>query len=455
MEINLVSVVGLGKLGSPLAAVLAHKGFDVIGVDVNQLFVNAIQEGRAPVQEPLLQALIDGRKGSLTATLDYEAAVLGSDATFVIVPTPSDPDGFFSNKLVIAAVEEIGAALRQKADYHLVVISSTVMPGSTGGVIRQALERASGRTVGRGLGLCYNPEFIALGSAIRDMLWPDFILIGESDRTAGQLLSEMYRRVCDNDPPMRRMNFVNAEISKISVNTFVTTKISYANMLGELCDHLPEADVDVVTQAIGSDSRIGTKYLKGAIGYGGPCFPRDNKAFVSLCRNLGVRCDLAKATDSINDYQVTRLRNAVASRLQSGGRVGILGLAYKPDTDVIEESQGVQLAHILAEEGYEVVVFDPLALGSASAVLGERVTVAQSAEACLHGADAVVIATPWPEFAKLSDGPLSSDGGPLFVLDPWCVLPLEGINPDIKVVRLGRGTDGREPAAAPAAAASG
>ena len=176
----------------------------------------------------------------------------------------------------------IGEALRTKSGYHLVVVTSTVMPGSTGGELQKALEHASGRKVGPELGLCYNPEFIALGSVVRDMLHPDLILIGESDAKAGQMLAELYMRSTNNSPPIYRMNFVNAELSKISINTYVTTKISYANMLAELCDHLDGADAEVVAKTIGDDSRIGRKYLTGAIGYGGPCFPRDNRAFAAL-----------------------------------------------------------------------------------------------------------------------------------------------------------------------------
>src|SRR5262245_10730941 len=274
-----VSVISLGKLGSPLAAVLASKGHEVVGVDLNQEFVRLLNAGRAPVQEPQLQELVDASKGRLRATMSLEEATLQSEISFVIVPTPSDSRGAFSNKHVIEAVMGIGKALRKKDAYHLVNITSTVMPGSTGGEIREALEISSGRTVGKNVGLCYNPEFIALGSVVRDMLLPDAILIGESDLRAGDLLESIYRTTCDNSPPVQRMNFVNAEITKLSVNTFVTTKISYANMLADICDRLPGADVDVVTNAVGLDSRIGRKYLKGALGYGGPCFPRDNIAF--------------------------------------------------------------------------------------------------------------------------------------------------------------------------------
>ena len=158
------------------------------------------------------------------------------------------------------------------------------------------------------------------------------------------------------------MNFVNAELTKISVNTYVTTKISYANMLAEMCDHLPGADVDVVSVAVGSDTRVGSKYIKGAIGYGGPCFPRDNKAFAALGRKLGVRCDLAEATDMINDHQIERLIGAVQAHAAPGANVAVLGLSYKPDTQVVEESQGWRSRRKLSAEGYVVSVYDPLAM---------------------------------------------------------------------------------------------
>ena len=174
------------------------------------------------------------------------------------------------------------------------------MPGSTGGTLLPALEEHSGKKCGTDFGLCYNPEFIALGSVIRDMLNPDMILIGESDARSGEILEELYQGVCESNPRIQRMNFVNAELTKLSVNTFVTTKISYANMLAQVCETLPGADVDVVTSAIGCDTRIGQKYLKGALGYGGPCFPRDNVAFSALARANGAPALLAEATDQLN-----------------------------------------------------------------------------------------------------------------------------------------------------------
>lgn len=433
-----IAVIGLGKLGSPLAAVLADKGHSVIGVDLNPNAVAAINAGRAPVTEPGLQERIDSAGKRLSATTDFAAAITASDISFIIVPTPSDTHGRFTNRYVIDAVERIGAALRTTDRYHVVNITSTVMPGSTGGEIRAALERASGRLVGDNVGLTYNPEFIALGSVVRDLLNPDMLLVGESDPRAGDVLESVYRQTLSRDVPIQRMNWVNAELTKIAVNTYVTTKISYANMLAEICEHLPEADVDVVTAALGKDSRIGGKYLKGALGYGGPCFPRDNVAFASMARGLGVAADIATATDAINQRQVDRVVDLVDRLGPKGSAVAVLGLAYKPQTPVVEESQGIMIARKLSQAGHEVIVTDPLALETASAVLGDSVVAVGSAEAAIGAADIIVIASPAPEFSRLPASAFAAQGKRRVVLDCWRILPAE-VADLADVVHLGRG----------------
>lgn len=440
-----LSVIGLGKLGSPMVAVFAEKGYPVVGLDINPAFVEALSAGRAPVEEPGLQALIDKNRQRIRATTDYDVAIRDSDVTFIIVPTPSGANLFFSNQYVIEALERIGKALRKKSGYHCVVVTSTVMPGSTGGELQAALEAASGRRVGAEMGLCYNPEFIALGSVIRDMLLPDLILIGESDERAGGMLEDIYKNSTESNPQIHRMNFVNAELTKISVNTYVTTKISYANMIADICDHLPGADADVVNLAVGADSRIGKKYLKSAIGYGGPCFPRDNKAFAALGRKLGARCDLAEATDRINDHQLARLQGAVEAAAAPGASVAILGLSYKPDTGVIEAAQGVMLAKLLSDGGYRVVTFDPLAGGAASAVLGAAVATAETAAAAIEQADVVVITTPWAAFKEIGRGQLEAGGRGRTVIDPWRILSAKAAEGAARHVVPGRPLPDEDP----------
>ncbi|MBZ5580696.1 MAG: nucleotide sugar dehydrogenase [Acidobacteriia bacterium] len=436
-----LAVVGLGKLGGPMAAVMAHKGHAVIGVDVNPAYVTALQQGRAPVTETGLEEMVAANRARLSATLDCEQAVLESDVTFIIVPTPSGDDGMFSLRYVLSAAEKIGGALRKTKEWRLIALCSTVMPGSTGSRLLPALEAHSGKKCGADFGLCYNPEFIALGSVIRDMLNPDMILIGESDERSGALLESLYRGVCESNPRIQRMNFVNAELTKISVNTFVTTKISYANMLAQICETLPGADVDVVTGALGCDSRIGRKYLKGALGYGGPCFPRDNIAFSAMARKNGVPAVLAEATDRVNRRQIPRVAEAILSRLPQGGTAGILGLSYKPDTDVVEESQGLAIARRLAAAGARVAVYDPAAMDNAKPLLAGNVVFAASASECARQADVLAITTPWEEFRRVGAADLERPEGRVAVVDCWRLLDKAAISAvaDYTVLGLGAG----------------
>lgn len=447
-----VSVIGLGKLGSPLAAVMASRGHEVVGLDLSQRFVDDINAGRAPVPEPQLQELIDQSRDRLRATTDWSDAVNNSEISFIIVPTPSDSKGVFVNTFVLDAVDKLGAAIREKSGYHVVVITSTVMPGSTGGVIQQRLEAASGRKVGPELGLCYNPEFIALGTVVRDMLYPDVILIGQSDERAGSYLEEVYKTSAMNDPAVQRMNFINAELVKISVNTYVTTKISYANMISEICGQLPGADVDVVTAALGKDTRIGSKYLKGATGYGGPCFPRDNVALSVFARSLGVSPDVAEATDRVNRRQFDRLAGLALSHIGGARRVGVVGLSYKPGTPVIEESQAIYLARTLLDRGVEVFLYDPLALDNAMAVLPSAVR-ATSLEHCVRSSDAVIIMTGEQEYKSIRPEWLSRpDGDAVVVIDTWRVLPRDAFDGVATLVYPGFGQEQHSGASASAKA---
>jgi UDPglucose 6-dehydrogenase len=432
-----VSVIGLGKLGAPMAAVYAAKGHRVFGADLNARFVDAINQGQPPVFEPGLGEWL--RKGGdrLSATLDVQAAVAASDATFLIVPTPSGPDGRFSTRFVVDAARDIGAAIGSKPGYHRVVLTSTVMPGDTAGQLLPELERASKRRCPSGFGLLYSPEFISLGSVIRDMLRPDLVLIGESDPASGEWLAGFALGICENNPRVARMGFANAELAKLALNTYVTTKVSYANMLAEICEALPGGDVDAVTGAVGLDSRVGVKYLRGGVGYGGPCFPRDNIALGALARSLGVAAPIPAAADAVNDAQVARyiaLTEALAST--AGGSIGILGLAYKPGTNVIERSQGLELARQLAHRGHHLRCFDPWAADAARAVLPGSVSFASTAPDCAASSDVVVVTLPATEF-NLAPQDLARPGRRRAVLDCWRLLDRQAVAAVCDYVALG------------------
>jgi len=415
-----VSIVGLGKLGACMAACIAARGHAVVGVDCNRSTIQHVNSGQPPVFEPGLAEKMAAAGSRLSATEDYIEAILKSDVTFIVVPTPSEDHGGFSLQYVEKAMEEIGKALRQKQDYHLVVLTSTVLPGSCEYRLVPLLEDVSGKRCGQDFGFCYHPEFIALGSVIRDFLNPDFVLIGEFDAASGERLAALYHQVCENRPQVARLGLINAELAKVGVNTFVTMKITFANMLAALCEQLPGGDVDEVVRAIGLDTRIGSRYLKGALGYGGPCFPRDNLALAYLADKLGQRALLAEATDEYNQSIVHRMAERIAS-LSVRGAVAVLGLAYKPDTTVVEESQGLELARLLAAKGLDVLVYDALALENARRELGDTVRYATSVEECVRQADLLVLTTPDVEFARLH-----TEQSPLrpgqTVIDSWRVL---------------------------------
>jgi len=431
------SVVGLGKLGAPLLGVLACQGVDVWGIDLISDVVAKIKNGVAPVPEPKLQELLTAHSGRIHATLDWHVAIGNSEVTYLLVPTPSAADGSFTNEYVLAAIDAVGQVLRTKPGYHLVVVNSTMMPGSTGGPVKDRLEAVSRKKVGCDIGLCYNPEFIALGNVVDGLLHPDFILIGESDPRAGAMLERICRIVVGQSVPVARMNFVNAELTKIAVNAYVTMKISFANTLGEICDGFSEADADIVTAALGQDSRIGRKYLRGATGYGGPCFPRDTIAFAAMARHVGIDASLALATHAINERQLERVTKIVAERTEANDCIAVLGLAYKPDTGVVEQAQGLMLAAALEKTGRRVIVHDPLALDAARSVLGPGVAIAASAAEAVGRADAVVVMVPCTEYKAFFAG--WSGGGPTrLIVDCWRLVNPDLTSAGLRVLQLGR-----------------
>ncbi|TSC75481.1 MAG: UDPglucose 6-dehydrogenase [Parcubacteria group bacterium Gr01-1014_30] len=416
-----------------MVAAFAARGFRVIGVDVNADFVRLINEGRSSVFEPHLEDYLRANKSMISATQNYEEAVLNSDITFIIVPTPSDNNNDFSMKYVVEVGKKIGEAIKKKKTFHLVVLTSTVTPSSTQRELLPVLARSSQKQLGRDFGLCYNPEFIALGEVIEDILNPDFVLIGESDKRSGDILEEFYKNVCQNNPPIKKMSIINAEITKIALNTYVTTKISYANMLAELCEAIPGGNVDVVTDALGCDTRIGQKYLKGALGYMGPCFPRDGRAFMYTAKKFGISLPITQATDEINRRQVPRLQEKVLRLVPKKGKIAVLGVAYKPNTNIIEESQGLEFAKVFSEKEFQVKVYDPKAMAEAKKSLNNALFSASLKEA-VGEADLIFIATPWEEFKNMKPAWLKHG---VVLFDCWRILDPRKYEGIAKYIPLG------------------
>jgi UDPglucose 6-dehydrogenase len=433
-----LSVIGLGKLGACSAACFAYRGYDVIGLDLNEGFVEAVNKGNAPVTEPRLQELITDSGNRLRATSDHSEIIRDSDITFLIVPTPSREDGNFSIDFMSNALERLSEALKENGKpYHLFVITSTVSPGSTEDKLIPLIERVSRRKLNEGFGVCYNPEFIALGSVITNFLNPDMVLIGESDNFAGEQLEEVYRNVCENEPYIARMSLISGEITKISLNSYVTMKISYANTLANICENIPGADIDDISTALGADKRISPYYLRGGLGYGGPCFPRDNRAFSAFAAKYGVDAKLAKTTDEVNRFQVDHLVDLVMDNVNGKKdiSVSILGAAYKPNTPVIEESPAIELINELLKKNIKVNVYDPLALDNVRAVYGNRISCSSTARECIENSSICVITTQAEEFKAIDESYFMN--GCETVIDCWRILDPSRLGNRVKYRAIG------------------
>lgn len=399
MNLQKLSVFGLGKLGACMAATFAQKGFDVLGVDINAEAVRKLNAGEAPVEEPLLAQTITEGRSRLRASINAKDAV-ATDASFFIVPSPSQPDGSFSNEFLMRAMETVARAVREAGKKgHLFVCSSTTTPGACDTVLIPMLEKELGGVCGKDFHFCYNPEFIALGNVVRGLLEPDMVLIGESDPVSGAALEALYRKYNGSQPHIARMSVVSAELTKISVNSFITMKISFTNQLRMIAEQFPKADIHTVLDAIGSDSRINKKYLRAGLSYGGPCFPRDNRLLAYAARQAGVQAPMAEASDKVNELTKADLFKRVKGMLQPGDAVAVLGMSYKPDTYITEESAGLALAQQLKRQGYDVWAHDFSATPANSPSLHEFRMIQDVAMLAESGKfKAVVICCPWPQY---------------------------------------------------------
>lgn len=410
-----LSVFGLGKLGACMAATFAQAGHRVLGVDINPEAVNKINQGLPPVDEPLLPETIQQAGKRLRATTDPAAAV-ATDISFFIVPSPSLPDGSFSNEFLLRALAPLAQAVRRaKKKNHLFVVSSTTTPGACRNVIIPMLEKEIGGKCGKAFGFCYNPEFIALGNVIRGLRAPDLVLIGESDQQSGDALEAIYHNYNTNRPKIARMSVTSAELTKISVNSYITAKISFTNQLRLIAEQLPDTNIHQILEAIGADSRIGAKYLRAGLSYGGPCFPRDNRLVSYTAKQVGLSAPLAEATDRVNEMAKERLAQQALAGIQPGDAVAVLGLAYRPDTHIVEESAGLHIAQTLKRSGCRVLVHDYAANPQNSPALLEFEQITDLARLQRERVKAVLICNPWPAYRTVKFPRRAK------VFDPWGV----------------------------------
>lgn len=357
MKIDKISLVGLGKLGLPLLATFAKNNQKIIGVDVDENKIKTLQNNELPFYEPNLKEYLINSNKNINYSNNFFDVVEESDVVIILVNTPSNENGEFSNVYVYSAINAICNELKNSdKDDFLFIISSTVMPGTCEHII-QMIEQNTSRKLNKNFGLAYIPDLVALGSVIKDFENPDVLILGESHSRYGDLAYKIYSNIIKNNAPIVRMKLIESEIAKVSLNAYITMKISFANFLGNLSEKL-DANPHNITKALGYDKRISPYFFKSGLAFGGTCFPRDTWAFIRLSQNLGLDAVHIKATQLINENQNILLYNKVKD--YKNKKIGIYGLSFKPNTYVTTESPGNILYKRLLNEGFDVIFYDKL-----------------------------------------------------------------------------------------------
>ena len=342
-----ISIIGVGKLGLCLALNLERKGYAVVGIDVSQEYVDSLSMKKFQTVEPYVNQFLEESK-NISFTTDIHRA-LENDVIFVVVRTPSTEDWKYDHSQIDQICEKLISFGKQEKRKDL-IINCTTFPGYCQ-TLQNKLHEYNYR-------VSYNPEFIAQGTIIQDQLHCDNVLIGQADDFAGSIIQQIYENLCESSPIFNRMTCTEAELTKLSVNCFLTTKISFANMIGDIASRLG-CSGETILAAVGTDSRIGKKYIKPGFGFGGACFPRDNRALAKCGEEVGVDAVISKATDEMNEKHLNyQIENFVKSNPDKSLPVYIPYITYKAESTLIEESQQLKYAIKLSKLGYEIIVLD-------------------------------------------------------------------------------------------------
>ena len=396
-----ITVVGTGYVGLVTGACLAEMGNHVLCLDVDTEKIAALRQGVIPIYEPNLEDMVRRNAAAqrLEFTTDTDRAVAHGTLQFIAVGTPPDEDGSADLRHVIAAAEAIGARM---TDYKVVIDKSTVPVGTAERVREVVAAALARRGVAVDFAVVSNPEFLKEGAAVNDFMRPDRVVIGADDERAVLLMRALYSPYVRNRDRVLVMDVKSAEFTKYAANAMLATRISFMNELARVAE-VVGADIELVRQGIGSDPRIGTQFLYAGCGYGGSCFPKDVKALIHSGGQAGHELKLLKAVEAVNETQKRVLADKVVARFGAdltGRRFALWGLAFKPGTDDLREAPSRVLIEQLTQRGADIVAYDPVAMNEARRVMSlqPRLHYAESANAALAGADALVIVTEWKEF---------------------------------------------------------
>jgi UDPglucose 6-dehydrogenase len=394
-----IAVVGTGYVGLVTGTCFAESGVTVTCIDNDKSKIKQLNEGSVPIYEPGLESMIrlNVEKNRLFFTSSLKDGIKGAEVIFIAVGTPPGEDGSADLKHVISVAREIGSVI---TSYTVIVTKSTV-PVGTSEKIRKAIRKElDERNSKVNFDMASNPEFLKEGAAVDDFLKPERIVIGIDSDKAGEIMKRLYNPFVLNNHPILFMDIASAEITKYAANAMLATRISFINEIANLCDLLG-ADINHVRKGIGSDSRIGSKFLYPGTGYGGSCFPKDVKAIIRTAHDHGYELNVVRAVEKANEYQKSVVFNKMAAHFNNNFKnktIGVWGLSFKPKTDDIRESSSINLICNLLKAGAKVRAYDPAAMEETKKVLGDKIIYLSDPYEALEGADAMVLMTEWSEF---------------------------------------------------------
>ena len=401
-----IGIIGLGFVGLTFASVLAQRGYDVIGIDSNKRKIQSIKSGKTPFYEPGLENILKkALKKKLIFSERIDDSVKKCDLIFVAVGTPMTVNGGIDLTNILNASKQIGKSLSNSNNHPIIIIKSTVIPGTTDNQIRKSLEKNSKKESGKDFGLITNPEFLREGKAVNDTLYPHIITIGGNDKNNNIKLKRFYEKFYNSKIPIIITNSSTAEMIKYANNSFLATKISFINSIANLCQNLPGTNVDDVAKAIGIDARIGKQFLNAGPGYGGSCLPKDLQAIIKFSKKIGVESVLLKAVHETNIHQIEKILKLLKKHVGDikNKKITILGLAFKEDSDDIRESVSVKLIKKLIPKDVNITVHDPKAINNTKDVFKDKIKYCNRIDDALKDSQCVILMTPWKQYSKLKE----------------------------------------------------
>ena len=433
-----IAVVGLGFVGLSISSVLASKNYNVVGIDIDNQKCSDIHNGILPLFEPGLEnTLRVGLKKKLTISNNF-SLIKNCDMIFVTVGTPQKSNGAIELSMIKEAITSIGRIIAKSKNNPIILIKSTVTPGTMQNVILPILEKRSGKKAGRDFGLISNPEFLQESSAIKDTKFPHVIILGGYQTRFMKKTKNFFSKLHPNIPIIIT-NHQTAEMVKYANNSFLATKISFINQLSNICQNIPGANIDDIAKTIGLDPRIGALFLNAGPGYGGSCLPKDMKALISFADKIGINPTLLNAVEKTNQKQIQNIVSLMEKTLGTlaSKRITVLGTAFKPNTDDVRDSIAIELIKKLLKKKVKITIYDPKAMKNTKSIFGAKIAYAKSITDALNKSQCAVIMTHWKQFEQFNNDSMKCMSKK-FIIDCRRILVKKELHAEYHAIGIGK-----------------